>query len=194
MEVFICSFWYLLLVMFGRFVLRVLFINCFAEAGEPFLGVLCVELEMPCRDLDWFLSLFSMFSLWFILWQMSRILLIWIRVRCHWPGTEEFLVWCGMLPRGKMRSIPLPYSVWINRPQGLTARAVRMKAKATCTPWPITGWTKKGMQVTLVVWPEEIEEEEKAKLLAKPFSTKMIPFRQRKFGKDSLVLRTEVGG
>ena len=62
---------------------------------------------------------------------------------------------------------------------------VKMKAKATCTSWPIIGWTEKGMQVTLVAWPEEIEEEEKAKWLAKPFSAKMIPFHQRKFGKDS---------
>ena len=64
---------------------------------------------------------------------------------------------------------------------------VRMKAKATCTPWPIIGWSEKGMQVTLVAWLEEIEEEEKAKWLAKPFCAKMIPFRQRKFGKDPLV-------
>ena len=64
---------------------------------------------------------------------------------------------------------------------------VRMKAKATCTPLSIIGWTEKGTQVTLVAWPEEIEEEEKAKWLAKPFSAKMIPFHQRKFEKDSLV-------
>ena len=50
------------------------------------------------------------------------------------------------------------------------------------------------MQVALVAWPKEIEEEEKVKWLAKPFSAKMIPFLQRKFEKDSLVLRAEVGG
>ena len=44
------------------------------------------------------------------------------------------------------------------------------------------------MQVILVARPEEIEEEEKkAKWLVRPFSAKMIPFRQRKFGKKSLV-------
>ena len=50
------------------------------------------------------------------------------------------------------------------------------------------------MQVHLVALPEEIEEEEKAKWLAKHFSAKMIHFRQNKFGKYSLVLRTEVTG
>ena len=39
-------------------------------------------------------------------------------------------VWCGMLLRGKGRSIPLPNGVWINRPQGLTAKAVRTKVKS----------------------------------------------------------------
>ena len=33
-----------------------------------------------------------------------------------------------------------------------------------------------------------------AKWLARPFSAKIIPFRLRKFGKESSVLRTEVGG
>ena len=89
------------------------------------------------------------------------------------------LVVCrGMLPRGKGRSIPLPYDVWINRPQGLTA---------TRTPWPIIGWTEKGIQIALVARPEEIVGEERKKWLARPFSAKMIPFRQRKFGKESLV-------
>ena len=62
-----------------------------------------------------------------------------------------------------------------------------MKAKATRTPWPVICWTKKRIQVTLVAWQEEIVGEEKAKWLARPFSAKMIPFRQRKFGKESLV-------
>ena len=64
---------------------------------------------------------------------------------------------------------------------------VRMKAKANCTPWPIIGWIGKEMQVILVAWPEEIEEEERAKWLARPFSAKMIPFRHRKFGKGTFV-------
>ena len=35
------------------------------------------------------------------------------------------------------------------------------RSKATHTPWPMIGWTEKGMQVTLVAWPEEIVGEEK---------------------------------
>ena len=52
-------------MILGRFVLRVLFINCFAGEGELFLEVLCIVLKVPCRDVDWFLWLFSVFSLWF---------------------------------------------------------------------------------------------------------------------------------
>ena len=44
-----------------------------------------------------------------------------------------------------------------------------MKAKATCTPWPIIGWTEKGMQVTLVARPEETVEEEKSKMIGQTF-------------------------
>ena len=40
-----------------------------------------------------------------------------------------------------------------------------MKAKATCSPWPIIDWTEKGMEVTQVAWPEEIEEEEKGQMI-----------------------------
>ena len=72
---------------------------------------------------------------------------------------------------GKVRSIPLPFCVWTNRPQRLTAKRERWtkvnssqpvdqsnesrsewRSKATRTPWRIIGWTKKGMQVTLVAW------------------------------------------
>ena len=63
-----------------------------------------------------------------------------------------------------------------------------MKFKATCTPWPVICWTKKRIQVTLVAWPEEIAGEGKSQMIGyRPFSAKMIPFRQRKFGKESLV-------
>ena len=133
-------------------------------------------------------------------WKKEKFLRLPSRLRLYNTQTESLqraktslmsvlaiTLWRGMLPRGKRRSIPLPYGVWINRPQGLTTRAVKMKAKATCTPWPIIGWTRKGMQVTLVAWLEEIEEEEKAKWLARPFSAKMIHFRPRKFGRESLV-------
>ena len=61
-------------------------------------------------------------------------------------------------------------------------RTDRKSSQNESTPWLIIGWTEKGMQVTLVAWLEEIVgEEKKAKWWARPFSTKMIPFRQRKF-------------
>ena len=84
--------------------------------------------------------------------------------------------------RGKVRSIPLPlpFCVWNNRPQRQTVKSEiwikvnssqpteqsnefrsEWRSKATHTPWPIIGWTEKGMQVTLVAWSEEIVGEEK---------------------------------
>ena len=83
---------------------------------------------------------------------------------------QKYVVWHGMLPReGKRISIPPPFCVRTNRPQRLTVkREIWTKVyyshsmvcsllnkvtnpgqnEATRTPWPIIGWTKKGMQVS----------------------------------------------
>ena len=94
-----------------------------------------------------------------IVWNRTDYLYIYIYI---------YILWRGMLPRGKGRSIPLHYGVWINRPQGLTAKTVgEWRSKATCTPWPI--------------------EEKKPNDWPDPLSPKWLPFRQRKLGKESLV-------
>ena len=56
------------------------------------------------------------------------------------------------------------------------------------TPWPAACWTKNGIQVTQVSWPDPMVGQEKSQMIGyRPFSAKMIPFHQRKFGKESSV-------
>ena len=63
-----------------------------------------------------------------------------------------------------------------------------MKDKATRNPRPVIGWTKKRIQDTLIAWPEEVVGDGKSQMIGyRTSSAKMIPFRQRKFGKESLV-------
>ena len=96
------------------------------------------------------------------------------------------LLWRGMLPRGKGRPIKSTGPKdWQNQGQkegqsylhSMTYDRLDREGNAGHSS-SMTGRKRR----------------RKVKWLAKPFSTKMIPFRQRKFGKDSLVLRTEVGG
>ena len=49
--------------------------------------------------------------------------------------------------RGKGRSIPLPFCVWINR---LTVKGRYERKSTPRTPWPAVWWTKKRIQVTRV--------------------------------------------
>ena len=93
-----------------------------------------------------------------------------------------------MLSRKWKASFPLPYGVWINRPQGLTAKAVRMKVKSYLHSMTYNRLDREGnaghSSSTTVV---NSGRRKKSKWLARPFSAKMIPFRQKKFGKGSLV-------
>ena len=100
----------------------------------------------------------------------------------------RYQLWRGMLLRGKGRSIPLPYGVWINRPQGLTAKAVRMEVKSYPHSMTYNRLDREGNAGhSSTTTGGNSGRRKKEKWLARPFSAKMIPFRQKKFGKESLV-------
>ena len=67
----------------------------------------------------------------------------------------------------------------------LTAKTVGEWRSIPRTPWPAACWTKNGIQVTRALWPDPMVGEEKSQIIDyRPFSAKLIPFRQRKFGKE----------
>ena len=77
---------------------------------------------------------------------------MWHKVSVTWYATE----------RGKGRSIPLPFSVWINRPQDWPLKGIYERKSIPRTPWPAACWTKNGIQVTRVSWPDSMGGEGKS--------------------------------
>ena len=57
------------------------------------------------------------------------------------------------------------------------------KPRAACTPWPVIGWTERGMWVIVVAWPDEVEEEKGAIWLARAFRTKNSAFSSEEIWK-----------
>ena len=103
------------------------------------------------------------------------------------PPTECCeIVW---YQEGKGGQFPYPTAFEWTGPKDWPLKQSEWRSKATRILWSIIGWTEKGMQVTLVAQPEEIVGEEKKKPndWPEPFIAKMIPFRQIKFWKGSLV-------
>ena len=102
------------------------------------------------------------------------------------------ILWRGMLPRGKGRSIPLPYGVWINRPQGLTAKSVRMKIKS-CTHFMTYNRLDKegnaGHSIIVTGWNGGRRKRPNDWPLVRTPSFSLVEVWKRKFS-----LRTVVGG
>ena len=71
------------------------------------------------------------------------------------------------------------------------------ESQITHTLWHVIGWTERRMWVIVVVWPDEVEEEEEgAKWLARAFSApppQNSTFSSEEIWKGIFSFRTEVG-